>query len=186
MLGGVERHGYAGHEPDLPRPHAGAVDHHLGLDLALRGGDPGGAAVPGQDAGDLAILDDPDPAHAGPLGQGHGGIGRVGLPIMREEDRADDIVDVQQRPHLLGLLRRDLLRLDPEGLGHGGAPAELVPALFIGGDGDAAVLLQPGRLTGLFLELGVELQAVTGEPGQIAAVSMARTSPAACQVVPAR
>ena len=35
MLGGMERHGDAGHEPDLPRPHAGAVHHHLGLDLAL-------------------------------------------------------------------------------------------------------------------------------------------------------
>ena len=143
---------------------------HLGLDLALLGHDAGGAAVPGEDARDLAILEDFDPAHASPLGKRHSGIRRVGLAVMGEEDGADHIVDVEQRPHLLRLLRRDLLRLDTEGLGHGRTPAELVPALGIGGDGDAAVLLQPGRLARLLLQLGIELQAVPGEPGQIAAI----------------
>ena len=43
MLGGLQGHVHAGQRSELAGPHAGRVDHDLGLDLALlgqHGGDP--------------------------------------------------------------------------------------------------------------------------------------------------
>ena len=39
VLGRVQRHGHPGHRADLLGPLAGAVDHHLGLDVAVVGAD---------------------------------------------------------------------------------------------------------------------------------------------------
>ena len=46
VLGGLQRDGHPGQLAEFPRPHAGAVDDVLGLDVAARGADAGdGTAV---------------------------------------------------------------------------------------------------------------------------------------------
>src|SRR3546814_1553087 len=60
VLAGLQRHGDAGHEPDLPAPQAGAVHHRVRRNAAVLGLDAGDATIGLGDAGDLAVLDDGD------------------------------------------------------------------------------------------------------------------------------
>ena len=53
MLAGMERHVDARHQADFARPHAGAIDHIVGGDIALVRLHADGAAVLDDDAGDL-------------------------------------------------------------------------------------------------------------------------------------
>ena len=104
-------------------------------DLALGRLDPDRAPVLGEDARDLAILDDLYPTHAGTLGQRHRGVGRVALAVMGKEDRADQVRDVHQRIFLGDLLRRDRLRLDAEGaVWYGDVPNKRCVRVRAGGE----------------------------------------------------
>src|SRR5262249_37058874 len=91
------------------------------------------------------------------LRERHRGVGRVGGAVLREVDGADEVGGVHERPQLLHALGRHRLGRHAEGARHGGAAAQLVPALLVGGDGKAAVLLVAGGLAGLALQGLVEV-----------------------------
>ena len=121
-----------------------------------------------RDPGDLAALDDPGAAHARALGQRLGDVDRVGLAVARDEDRADQVVDREQRMARLRLGRARA----PRPRGRRSRPIEaarlqLDEALRGAREAEAAVLAEAGRLPGLGLEPGVELGRVLGEPGQV-------------------
>src|SRR6202034_1993192 len=56
VLSRVQRHGHAAHRADRLRPLAGAVNHHLGLDVTLVGPDAGHGAARVPDAGHPGTL----------------------------------------------------------------------------------------------------------------------------------
>ncbi len=118
VLARLERHVDAGHAPDLAPPHAGAVDHDLGGDRPALGEDAGDPAVCPGDAGDFAALDDRRTAHARAFGQRLGDVDRVGLAVRADEDRPDQVADLEQRIARPGLGGRDHLDLEAEGRGH--------------------------------------------------------------------
>ena len=151
-------------------PHAAAIDHILAGDRALVGLDPGHAAVLGQHARDLGVLVDLHPAFARAARQRHGHVGGIALAVLRIVDRADHVIDVEQRPLLLHFLRRDRLGDDIEPAQHRRAAQEFLPALLVGRDGERARLHEARRLPRLLLQVGVEIDRVFREPRQVGGV----------------
>ena len=168
VFGRVQRHGHPGHRADLLGPLAGAVDHHLGLDVAVVGADSCygfSCAVGKQDAGDPGPLAHRDAFIAGAPGQRGGQVGRVGAAVAGQPDRPGEVVDPHDRVELAGPLRADQLALQLVGLGGGGRPPELGHAVGGPGDGDAAAAAEAGAQAGLRLEPGVQLGGVLDQPG---------------------
>ena len=71
-------------------------------------------------------------ALAGALREGERDVGRVALPVERQVDARDNIIDIQMRIPILDLGRRDFLNFNPERPRHrrlapapGRCPAEL-------------------------------------------------------------
>ena len=115
MLGGVQRHVDAGQRADLARPHAGAVDHDVGAHLAPSSvATPGDAPVLGADRRDAHVLDDAYARLARPARERLGGVDGIGLAVLRQVDRADHVVECEQRPALLRLPGGEFLHLEPE------------------------------------------------------------------------
>ena len=107
VLAGVERQGHAVPRGEITAPHAAAVHHQVGGDVAI-----GLARLP-VDAGDapvgaghrrhLHLLDDARAPRPRALGERQRDIGRVRLAIRRQMHAGDDAFDVETRVH-----RRDL------------------------------------------------------------------------------
>ncbi len=167
MLAGLERDVDAAALAERARPHAGGDDDVLGRDLALVGDDAGGAPFGAAYRRDLGVLEDLRAARPRALGESHGGVDRIGLAVLREEDAADHIVDIEQRPMALDLAGADLVDLEAEGLRHRGAAQQLLEALARRRHRDAAALLEAGRLAGLRLERRVEPGGVLREPRHV-------------------
>ena len=150
----------AGLGTELARPHAGAVHHDLGLDVALRRRDPGDdAALPG-DAGDGYALDDGDALLAGALGERHGHVDRVGAPVLLDVEAGEDVVSAGEGEEIADLRRRDLVDGHAAQAVEGGDPAVLLETVGVAGALDEADRLPAGRLAGLGLEPGVEIARV--------------------------
>jgi hypothetical protein len=167
VLAGVQRHADPGHPPDRAAPHAGAVDHDLGVDPAELGLDPTHPAVLPHDARDLAALDDPCPVLARPLGQRLGDIDRVGLAVRRDVDGAREVADGDQRVQRFGLGRREFEHLETARAAHRGLAPQLGEPGGSAREADAAVLLEAGRLPGFRLEAEVKLRRVFREAREI-------------------
>ncbi len=167
MLGRVQRHGDPAHRADLLGPLAGAVDDHLGLDVAPIGPDPrhGAARVP--DAGHPGPLAHRHAAVAGAPGQRGGQVGRVGPAVTGQPDRPRQIGDLHERVELAGSLRADQLAFELIRLGGRGRPAQLHHAVRRPGDRDAAAPPEAGGQAGLLLEPGVQLGGVLDQPGAV-------------------
>ena len=182
MLGRVQRHRDAD-GGQLARPHAGGEHDGRGGDRALLGHHADRPALLDQDA-DLDALDDAGAALARTLGEGLGGVDRVGLAVLGQEHAADGVADLEQRVAGLDLRGPDHLDREAEVLGHRGAALQLLEALGVERQADRAVLLEPGRLPGL------GLQACRSSEVYLASSVIRRVarscpiSPAACQVVP--
>ena len=129
MLAGVERDVDAAALAERARPHARGDDDVLGRYVALLGDDAGGAPFRAAYRRDLDVLEDLRAARPRALGERHGGVDRVGLAVLRQEDAADHIVDIEQRPMALDLAGADLVDLEAEGLRHRGAALQLLEAL---------------------------------------------------------
>ncbi len=172
VLGRPERHVDAGERAELARPLASAVDDDFARDLAvlavLTNCEAGDArAVRASDAAngdDLGAFDDLDAAIARALGERHRQVGRVGLAVARDPDRAGEVVGAQRREHCAGARRRDLLAFDAEAARQSELLSEHHHPLARLRDVDAAALLPPGREAGLGLERRVQLDAVLAHP----------------------
>ena len=86
---------------ELAGPHAGGVDHDLGLDAALVGVDRRHPAALGLDAPDGDALDDLRAECLGALGHRGGDANRVGTALIGYVEAGQHVGGVQQRPHLL-------------------------------------------------------------------------------------
>ncbi|CAB4730618.1 unannotated protein [freshwater metagenome] len=169
VLGRVQRHRHADLVGERLGPLPGTVDDHLGLDVAEVGADPGdpspcrGRRL--REAGDPHLLDDPGPTLAGAAGERLRDIAGVDLPVARQPDRAEQVLDLHHRPQLLGALGGDQLALQVVRRGVGRRAAQLHHPVFGAGDDHPADVAVAGRKTGLGLQLGVQLGGVLHQPG---------------------
>ena len=166
VLAGRQRHLDPGQPAQFASPHAGAVDHHPGADLAPVGEHARDPSVPLADAGHPDVLETQSAARAGPLEQGHGDIDRAGLAVLRHPGPAQQVTGLQQRIQRPDLLRGDLFHPgDAEGRVHRGDPLQFLPAVPGMGDGQAADLAQAGGLAGLPLQVPQQVQRIPGQAG---------------------
>ena len=163
VLGGVERRVDARQPADLAAPHAAAVDDELRADVAVvrrHARDPAAAPAYGRDPG---VLEDPRAAHTRALGVGQRRVDGIRLPLARDEDPADQVVRVQQRPQVQRLSRRQHPDLEPEAAAHGGVALELDEPFLVGRHEQRPILLVAGGLAGLLLQGQQNLGGVLGE-----------------------
>ena len=132
VLAGLHRHAHPGGGGQLAGPDAGGQHHGLGLNPAGLGVHPDCPAIFHDYSGDRGALHDASASGPSPLGQGHGGVHRRGDPIPGDEQGAHQVVDVEQRAQLAGLVELDLADVHPHGTGHGHAPQQLFPPLVVG------------------------------------------------------
>src|SRR6266480_1997972 len=128
VLGSVQRHADIRPTADLARPHAGAVHDDLRANLARLGGDTRYPAARGADRRDLDVLGDSSSALPRASGESLGRVDRVGLPVLGQEDRADQVIGREQRPALPGRAGRQDLYLEAEAARHGCAAFQLLEA----------------------------------------------------------
>ncbi len=160
VLGRLVRDADAVEGAELSGPHAGAIDHELRLDVALRGGHAGGTAVLGGDARDRHALDDLHALLARALGQGHGGVHGIDAPVLRQIEARLDVVHPGQGEELLDLVGADLLDVVAAHPVEGRDPAILLHAVRVRGQLDEAQGLEAGAEPGLRLEAPVEIARV--------------------------
>ena len=152
-----------------PGPLPGAAHHHLAFDEAARcmhPTDPPGVSV-NANPRYRAILDDPHPRHPRALGKALGDVGRVGLPVGRQKRRADQIVDIHQRPQILGLARGQQMHVEAKGMRRCGLTPDLGPAVGVAGQSQAAVHLPPRRNAGFRLQPVIEIDRIAQQLGDI-------------------
>ena len=129
VLGRLQRHRDPGQRAELPGPHPGRVDHHLGLDPAGLGQHRGDPPAAGLDAGRGHPLDDPHAQLPGALGQRRGHAHRVGPALVGDVERGQHVVGAGQRPHPGQLRGRDLRVLDAEPVHPGAFAAQRLAAV---------------------------------------------------------
>ena len=161
MLGRMQRHGDPGRAREIPRPHPGRQHDRAGTDLARVGTHAHSTTVLDHDyLLDLHPLDHACPAHPRPAGKGQRRIDRVGLPVLRQEDAADEIARLHERVPGPDLRRPDHLDLEPEAPPHRGAALQLQEALDVRRHRERPVLPEPGRLPRLRLQRREQLGGV--------------------------
>ena len=167
VLGRVQRHRGAGLGAEFMRPHAGAVDHHVGADLAKLGAYADGGAVLNQDFLRRTVLKNARTAAFGALGQGLGGVNRVGAAIFGQVDAAHQVVNAHAGPKAGNLGRGQGLHLQPKALGHRGAALEFFKARQVGGHRDGAGLAKAGGLAGFLFQRGVQIGGVLRQTREV-------------------
>ena len=75
------------------------------------------------------------------------------MPVGRQESRADNIVDIHQRPQRLRLLGAQKLHVEPKTARGRRLPLHLDPAVGVAGEAQPAIALPAGRVTSLRFEL---------------------------------
>jgi hypothetical protein len=115
-------------------------------------------------AGDLHALDDLRTVLPCTLGQRHGDIGRIALPVERQVHSRRDVGDVEMRIHLQHFVRADFLDVDVEGARQRRLAKDLFLARLCQRHGDRAALPHAGGNAGFLLQLDVEIGRVLGEP----------------------
>jgi hypothetical protein len=165
VLGRLQRHVDAGQPPDRACPHPGAVNHVLGLDLAARSGDARDPAACAQDPRDWGVLEDPHAALPRAPGERLRNVGRVDARVVREIEGCDQVTDIRQRPEGLHLGGADLVGLDPEARRHVETAAHFLGLVGRHRELDRTAVNQPRGLSGLRLELSIEILRVLREPG---------------------
>ncbi len=163
MLGGLQRHPDPGQRAELPGPHPGGVDDHLGLDLTDVGQHPGNLPAPGPHAGHRDALDHPRAELPGALGQRGRDADRIGAALVGDVERGQHVVGPGQRPHPGQLPGRDLGVLHAEAVHPGGLAAQRLLAALAGRHGDVPDRAEPGRVPGLCLQPRVQVARVAAE-----------------------
>jgi hypothetical protein len=160
VLDRLERHIDTGHGADLARPLPGAIDHLFAGDITLVGLHRENAAVLHVETGDAHVFEDLRAMHARALGQRLGDVRWTGLAIGGQPAGADKVIDLHQREHRPGFLRRQQMHVHAEALRGGGEPPVFGPAVLIGGEPKAARHLPAGLKAGFLVEPLVEIDGV--------------------------
>ena len=101
-------------------------------------------------------------AEARTLGERLRHIGRIDTRVIREMERRLEVADIGQRPHGLDLGGGDFVRFDAETLCHVNAAAHLFGLVRGHRQLNGAAADEPGRLSGLGLELAVQVLGIFG------------------------
>jgi hypothetical protein len=168
VLGGMQRDRHARRAAERVRPHAGADDDRIGGHVARLRVDADRTTLLDADAGDLRVLEDLRAAHARAAREGLRRVDRVRLTVFPDEDAADEVADLEQRPALADLAGREMIDLEAEGLAHRGAAVQLLETRRRLRDADRAVLLEARRLPRLRFQRAVQLGRVLGELREVA------------------
>ncbi len=170
MLGRLQRDRHPGQRAEPAGPHPGAVHHDLALEVPGGGPDAGhltpGRTLPDREAGDGHPLDDRHALLAGPPGQGHGDVHRIGATVPGDVEPGQDVVHPGRREQVPDLGGGDLLHLDAEVPIERGDPPVLLEPAGIGGDLDEADRGESRRLPRLGLQPGVQVPGVLPHPGR--------------------
>jgi hypothetical protein len=145
----------AEHAAGLARVVAGGDHHVLAGDVALGRGQPPLAARRARGAGDGGLLVDLRAAVARALPERHRQIGRRDVTVVRVVQGADDVrrvaavAEVDERPQLLDLARRDHLEGHADRIGRAAVLLVLVHPCPAGGEAQVAGHVEADVLTGL-------------------------------------
>ncbi len=171
MLGGVERQ----RDPQALRervaPEPTREQDPITGDVAATGAHTHDATVTHEHLLDRRVLESASAVLACPLDQGHGRIKRVDLTVAVDEHPAENVIDIQQRPPLFDLARREGINAHAHVFRCRGLSLQQFVTQRVRRDVEGTVLPIAGRLTGLGLErleqvAGVlhELRLPTGIP----------------------
>ena len=114
VLHRYERNVNPGHTPDLARPLPATDDEFIAGHAAPIGGDRTHAAILDVDPRDLHSFGNGDASLARSFGERHRDVSRRHLSVHRKEGGADHVVDLHERPQILGLLGVEEMHLEPE------------------------------------------------------------------------
>ena len=178
VLHGEHRELEPAHATDLARPQSAGVHDVLGVDRVVAIGDHVPRAVLAlRESGHPRVGVDLGPALASADGVGVGDAVGVDAAFVLVVESADEVLLLEQRVELLGLLHGDHLHVHAEittaGLGH----AEPVEPLGRVGELETTGQVDRARLTRLGLDLLVEVHRVLLEPGDVG-VTVQRVHPA--------
>ena len=137
---------------ELTRPHAGAVDDDLGLDVAKRRANAGYVPVVVQDAGRRHALEDLHAPCARPLGESHRDVYRIHPAVLLHVEAGLDVIDFRERKQLLNLARRELLYVHATIAIEGRDTPIFLEPVPVGGDFDETDGRESGGLAGFRLE----------------------------------
>ena len=175
MLTGMQRQGDARLGRQIAAPHAAAIDHHIGGDMALFGAivpiHAGGARPVIGDSGDLDPFDDLGARHPRALGQRHGDIGRVALPVARQMHGTGDIADFHMGIHGAHFGGGDLMHLDAECAGNCRLAQQFLAPISGQAERDRPHLPHAGGNARLGLQLGVKFGRIFGQARHVLATA---------------
>ena len=175
MLDRVERQIHADAQSELARPHAAGKHDPVGANfltaLQSHSGDP---LTPVrsrglQQRGDAGPIEEGCSVGHGAFGQSHRAFARNHPPVTRQIHRPQHVLDLDERPEILGLFGADQMGLNAKDLRHRSGSAQLGHALRVGperqsGGADPAHIMP--RLLG---ELGIQLGRVLVDLGHAVA-----------------
>ncbi|CAB4958902.1 unannotated protein [freshwater metagenome] len=164
MLGRLIRNRDAGLLAELARPHSGAIDHVLGLDVAEGGGDTGDRALGREHPGDRAAFDNAGAPHARTLGHRHRDVDGVDPAVVGNVEAGEQVVGLGKREEFAHLAGGNFLHVDAHEPIEGRHPPVLLKPAGVGSHLDEAHLPQAGGEAGLGLEPGVEVAGVLPQP----------------------
>jgi hypothetical protein len=155
------------HPADLASPQPAGVDDVLRVDLTPVGHHVPGAVRPLPQVAHPGVAVDLGSRLAGADGIGVGDSARIDVTLDRVVERADEVLVLEQREHLLRLERRDDLELHAEvpaaRLGH----AQPVEALAVAGQHQPAWQVDRAALTRAGLDPLIELDGVLLQLGDV-------------------
>ena len=165
-----ERHGHAGHRPDLGREHAAGVDDDVGADLAtfaaMLHGDAGDAALLGRDRHDAGVGVDGRALGPRTGGEGLRQAGRIEPAVGRQVDGTKDTLGRHEREQGLRLVGPDEVQRQAERLGPAGLATELLVPFGCRRQAERSDLV-PRRIdAGLRGQPAIQVGAVHHHPGQ--------------------
>ena len=113
-----------GQQGRCPQPRA--HDHDRGADLAARGPDASNASAIGENGVDGLVGHDGGAELAGPIGEGDGRRGRIGIARFRLVGSGGEVVDSHCRNKGLDLRRRDQADARPQAFGARHVPCQIL------------------------------------------------------------
>jgi hypothetical protein len=150
----------AHHSADLARPETTSVDNVLGVNVALVGVDGPGAVGSVRQRFDHRVTVNLSSAVAGTDGIGVGDTRRVDVAFIWVVETAEEVLWIEQRMQLGGLFHRDHLEAHAEVAATSLSHLQPVEALRRVGEHDAAWEMDAAVLTGLGLDVFVQVDRV--------------------------
>ena len=167
MLAGVQRRGDANAGGQIPRPHAAADDHIVGVNRAVVRIYARDAFTIVADFCDFGVFKYRRAAGSRTLGKRLRNIHRIGITVARYMDAADDIIDIDDFGQILNFLRGYDVHRQVKHLGHGSTTLQLLKPLLIGRHRDRSALAITGSLPGFCFQPAIQFAGIFGELGHV-------------------